>query len=144
MSCTRIQQDGMRYLDGEMTASERAEFERHLEGCETCREAIRELGGLEADLGRMQIRDPMDDFWDDYWRGTWRRTERRFSWWLVIGGLAMIAAYVVYETVLNFGRLTFGKTAVVVLAVGLLGLFVSVVRERVHQYRSDRYRNVKR
>ena len=139
-----MEHDGMRYIDGEMTVSEQAEFERHLEGCETCRAAVAELGGLEKELGRMRIEDPMDDFWEAYWRGTWRRAERRFSWWLFVAGLAMIAGYFVYESVRNFGRITFGKTAVVVLVVGLLGLLVSVVRERVHQYRSDRYKDVKR
>ncbi|MBN1886196.1 MAG: zf-HC2 domain-containing protein [Candidatus Krumholzibacteriota bacterium] len=144
MNCTRMECDGMRYLDGEMGASEKMAFERHLEGCETCRAAVEELGGLEKELGAMQIRDPIDEFWEGYWRGIYRRLERRFSWWLVVGGLLMIAAYIVYETVRNFGQLTFGKTALVVLAVGVLGLFVSVVRERVHQCRSDRYRDIQR
>ena len=34
MTCSRMEHDGMRYLDGEMSQEERLEFERHLEKCE--------------------------------------------------------------------------------------------------------------
>ena len=40
MTCSRMEHDGMRYLDGEMTPEERLEFEGHLEQCETCRNSL--------------------------------------------------------------------------------------------------------
>ncbi len=40
MSCNRMETDGMRYLDGEMSAAERAAFEEHLSSCGECRQSI--------------------------------------------------------------------------------------------------------
>jgi len=144
LSCGRIETDGMRYIDGEMTPDERSGFEEHLAGCETCREAMEELSVVNRLTGMMRIRDPVDDFWENYWKSIMRRAERRFAWILLVTGAVLAAIWQLYRAVRDFGRLTFGKAALLIFAAGAVMLLVSVVRERIHQHRTDKYRDIKR
>lgn len=144
MTCSRMESDGMRYIDGEMTLDEQAAFERHLESCDDCRRAMRELGKVNRLTRSITMKDPQDEFWEYYWKSIYRRLERKAAWIFVIVGICMITGYELISAIQNFGRITFQKVALVVLLIGIIMLVVSVVRERLHQYRSDPYRDVKR
>lgn len=144
MKCSRIQSDGMRYLDGEMCEEERVEYERHLEECEDCRKSIENFRELRALTGRIKMRDPQDEFWDKYWRSIYRRIERKTAWIFIIVGALMLVAYEVFRAFRSFGEITFEKIALVIFIFGLILLLVSVVRERIHQYGTDRYKDVER
>ncbi len=103
MSCDRMENDGMRYIDGEMTPAQAAEFERHLEGCETCMRSIAELGRVDSMAGRMRIADPMDVFWEGYWKSIYKRGERRTAWILIVAGAAATVLFGIFEIGRNFG-----------------------------------------
>ena len=144
MTCSRMETDGMRYLDGEMSDSERVVFERHIEQCGECREVLKDLRKLQTLTGRIKMKDPTDEFWEDYWKSIYRRIERRTAWIFIIAGALMLIAYELYRSVLSFGKITFEKVALVLFVVGGILLIVSVVRERAHQYKTDRYKDVER
>ena len=144
MSCNRMETDGMRYLDGEMSAAERTEFEEHLSSCGECRQAMDELGSVERLTGMMKIRDPQDDFWEVYWKNLFRRAERRTGWLLLIAGAALVLLYALWKGVTDFGEITFMKVVTIMVAAGFIILLISVIRERVHQYRTDRYKDIER
>ncbi len=144
MSCNRIETDGMRYLDGEMSAKEKIEFKEHLASCGACRQAMNELGSVARLTGMMKIRDPQDDFWEAYWKKLFRRLERKTGWLLMIAGAALIILYALWRGVTDFGEITFVKVVAVILAAGFVILLVSVIRERLHQYKTDRYKDIER
>ncbi|MCK4549165.1 MAG: zf-HC2 domain-containing protein [Candidatus Krumholzibacteria bacterium] len=144
MSCNRIETDGMRYLDGEMSDDERAAFEEHLSACGECRQAMNELGSVERLTGMMKIRDPQDDFWEAYWKKLFRRLERKTGWLLMIAGAALIILYALWRGVTDFGEITFVKVVAVIVAAGFVMLLISVIRERLHQYKTDRYKDIER
>ncbi len=95
-------------LDGELSPAERAEAERHLEGCAGCREelaALRSLGERTASLPRDL--EPPADLWPEIRRalparrpGTIRPVPGFPSWILGWGGLVPAAASVVLVIVL--------------------------------------------
>ena len=144
MSCNRMETDGMRYLDGEMSAAERAAFEEHLSSCGECSQSMDELGSVERLTGMMKIRDPQDDFWEAYWKKLFRRFERKTGWLLMIAGAALIILYTLWKGVTDFGEITFVKVVAVILAAGFVILLISVIRERLHQYKTDRYKDIER
>ncbi|HSG27943.1 MAG TPA: zf-HC2 domain-containing protein [Candidatus Krumholzibacterium sp.] len=142
MKCNRMETDGMRYLDHEMNADEIEEFDRHLSECAECRTTMDQLGRLDAFTGRMKIRDPVDTFWEGYWSSVFRRLERKSAWLMIIAGAFIVAVYALVMMFRNFGRITIGKVGLMVLIAGLVFLFISVLRERHHQSKSDRYNDV--
>ena len=142
MKCNRMETDGMRYLDHEMTADEIEEFDRHLSECEECRAVMDEMGALDRFTGRMKIKDPVDTFWEGYWKSIFRRLERKSAWLLVIAGALIVTGYFAFQALRNFGEITIGKIGIVVLFAGFIVLFISVLRERIHQKKTDRYDDV--
>ncbi len=144
MSCNRMETDGMRYLDGEMSAAERTAFEEHLSSCGVCRQSMDELGSVERLTGMMKIRDPQDDFWEAYWKKLFRRLERKTGWLLLIAGAVLIVLYALWKGVTDFGEITLVKVIAVIFVAGFVVLLVSVIRERIHQYRTDRYKDIER
>jgi predicted anti-sigma-YlaC factor YlaD len=134
----------MRYIDGEMTAEQRAAYEEHLASCAECRQAIAELGSVERLTGMMKVRDPQDDFWEVYWKKLFRRLERKTGWLLMIAGAVLIVLYALWKGVTDFGEITFMKVVTIAVAAGFVILLISVIRERIHQYKSDRYKDIER
>jgi hypothetical protein len=53
-SCEFAHLDGV-YVLGALAAGERAEYERHLSGCEECSRALRDLAGIPGLLGRVPL-----------------------------------------------------------------------------------------
>ena len=50
------------FVDGELTDDERALIERHLSGCETCAETLRELEAVATRAGELSSsREPATD-----------------------------------------------------------------------------------
>ncbi len=139
-----MEHDGMRYIDGEMDDAKRVAFEEHLGVCDDCRRALEELREVNRLTGSITMKDPQDEFWDLYWKSIYRRLERKTAWIFMIAGIAMLVGYELYRAFSSFGRITFQKVALIVFIVGAALLLVSVVRERIHQYKSDPYRDVKR
>ena len=64
MTCP-FTQDVSVYVLGSLSATERLEFERHLEECGRCTRSLRELAGLPGLLGRVDAsvleRSPVDE-----------------------------------------------------------------------------------
>ena len=65
MECTRFQTDGMRLLDGEMSAEEKTEYESHVGQCGACREELASMGRVIELTDELKFRTPDDEFWDD-------------------------------------------------------------------------------
>lgn len=144
MTCSRMESDGMRYIDGEMSPEERLEFEEHLGTCESCRRSLEGFRKLQSLTGRVKMKDQTDEFWEQYTKSLYRRLERKTAWFFIIAGAFMLVVYELYRAVASFGRITFEKVALVVFALGAVLLLVSVIRERIHQYRGDKYNKIER
>lgn len=144
MACTRFQTDGMRLLDGELTDVEKAEYEAHVNACDVCRDELTALGRVVRLTNELKLRPPDDAFWDGYWESVYRRSERGTGFLLLVGGIIALLGVVVFKAVTSPNFLTYEGISVTVILVGLIVIFVSVVRERVHESRSDPYKGVRR
>jgi hypothetical protein len=100
VSCPFAHEDGA-YVLGALSPAERAEFERHLAGCDECSRGVQELAGLPGLLARVSpelLEDPPadepvpDTLLPSLVREV-RRTQRRRM--LVVAGVAAAATLVV-------------------------------------------------
>lgn len=144
MTCNRYQTDGMRLLDGEMSAGEAAAYEEHLRGCDLCRREMESLGRVVRFSEELKLRVPEDEFWKGYWESVYRRSERRLGFVLLIAGLLALTGYGIFRAVTSPSFLTYEGISITIMLVGLAVIFVSVVRERYHESRNDPYREVER
>jgi len=144
MECTRYQTDGMRFLDGELTESEKLEYESHVRQCDDCGRELASLGRVVDLTNELRLRVPDDEFWEGYWESVYRRSERSVGFFFVIAGVLAVLMYGVFKAVTSPKLLSYEGISVTVILIGLVVIFVSVARERYHESRNDPYKGVKR
>ncbi len=142
MVCKRFQADGMRLLDGELGAGEKEEYEDHVRGCEDCRRELREIGRIVELTNDLKLRAPDEEFWAGYWDSLFRRMERGTGFFLMIAGILAVSAFALFKAVTSPQFLTFQGIAVAIILLGVIVVFLSVVRERYYESKSDPYKGV--
>ena len=131
-----------RYVDNEMSVSERAEFEKQLEASTELQREVAIQRALKGDLSAMGLDRP-EPPGGSVWDAVNRSIARPTGWVFLIIGALMYAAYAVYtfiESPLNlFERLMIGF-----VVIGFVILLASVGWERIRDYRTDPYKGVQR
>lgn len=143
-NCTRYQADGMRWLDGELSAPEAALYEVHVRECDECRRELTSLGRIVRMTDELKLRVPDDEFWAGFWESIYRRIERRVGFVLLIAGVVAILGYAIFRALKSPALLTYEGISVMLILVGLVVVFISVARERYHESKNDPYKEVKR
>ena len=143
MVCERFQTDGMRLLDGEMSAEEQTVYEQHVKGCEDCAQELEQIGRVVKLTDDLRLKAPDEEFWARYWDSLLHRMERGTGFVLMIVGIVAVLLFAIYKAVTSPEFLTFTGISIAVILVGLVVIFLSVVRERYHESKSDPYKEVK-
>jgi len=148
MTCQEYKDLMMAYLDNELDDEQRQAFEQHLATCPECAKELKEFEKLKQLTDSVTLMEPEDRIWQQYWGNVYNRIERNLGWILfsvaailliIYGGFKLIEEIIKDQTV---GVLL--KAALLTLIGGLAILFVSVLRERVHFWNKDRYKDVRR
>jgi hypothetical protein len=111
VTCDFADRDGS-YVLGALSPAERLEFEEHLDGCDDCTRAVRELAGLPGLLARVDPmvlerppgEDPLPDTLLPSLLGTVRRTRRRRAYVTGAVAAAAVAAVVVLGSLVVRGH----------------------------------------
>ena len=143
MVCERFQSDGMRFLDDELTAEEKRQFEEHVKNCDDCRCELREFGRVVDLTNDFKLKAPDEEFWARYWDDLSHRLERGAGFFLMIAGIVVVLLYAVYKAVTSPEFLTFKGISIAVILLGLVVIFLSVVRERYYESKNDPYKGVR-
>ena len=148
MSCDKFKNQMMGYIDRELSEQERTEFLEHVQGCAECSTELEHFQKMKEVTNGMKLTSPEDKVWQDYWSQIYNRIERGIGWillsicgivLLVYGGYKAVEEFIADPT-LGF----FVKVAVLGLIAGVAILFVSVLRERLYFWKTDRYKDVRR
>jgi hypothetical protein len=130
------------YIDGELTQQQRQRVEVHCDGCEECNSDLRELRALRERVGRSGLSELGEDIWREQMDDTTVRATRGIGWLLFIGGLLIVAGYGIYEFVIDTS-LTLGVKLLFAAIYGGMGvLFLSVLRQRLIERKTDKYKDV--
>lgn len=148
MRCEDFPGLSMAWLDDELEKEERRAFEKHLEECPACRAELEPLRGVKEVTTRMKLADLEDREWRRYGNLVYHRIERGAGWALFSLGSILLLAWIGWE--LFAGLLkddsipVVGRAGIGCALLGLVILFVGVVRQRLHARRRDPYRGVER
>ena len=130
------------YLDGELTQQEKQRVALHLEGCEHCRQLLEELTALRERMGRAGLSAIHADEWREDMDDPGVKLSRGIGWLLFLGALLIIGGYVVYTFLADPGITGFWKTVFSAFYLGLAALFISVLRQRLIERKTDKYKDV--
>ena len=97
----------------------------------------------------IEFKEPSDDELEKYWQSIYNRLERSVGWVLLSVGAILLLCYggfeLVEELIRNPSVAVAVKVGVVALVIGVVVLFVSLLRERLTVCKVDRYsKEVKR
>lgn len=144
----RLRRLMMAHLDGELDPPEREELERRLASDPALEREWDRLVRLKEVTEGMRLRKPPEEVWDSYWTSVYRRLERGVAWILVSIGVMVLLGYgawtAVQELLADTEMPWFLKAAILATTVGVVVLFVSVLREKLFVRGRQRYKDVER
>lgn len=130
------------YLDGELTQQERQRVDLHLAECPDCAGMLDELEALRHRMGQSGLSRKYEDDWREEMGDVGVKLSRGIGWVLFIGAVVIIGGFVVVQFLTDPGISGFWKFIFGGFYIGLLGLFVSVLRQRLIERKTDKYKDV--
>lgn len=137
-----------KWIDGEISDSEKAELEAHVQTCQNCQIEFEKFKNLKEETMHMKKQLLPDMAWDEYWNHLYNRLERGIGWILVSIAAIIFLGFAAYHFMMDFlqsPEIPFiEKFAVTALIAGGLVLFVSVLREKLMTRKHDKYKEIQR
>jgi len=132
------------YLDGELTQADNQRVRLFLEENEEARQTYEEMRRLQQLTAQIQFGDPNEAAMEAIEERLSVQAPRRFGWALVAVGFLLWLAYGAVLALRHPRWPTLPELFSGAVAIGLLLLFVSVLRQRLLERPLDRYRKVKK
>ena len=127
-------------LDGELNGEQRAELDAHLATCAGCQRELDSLRRLFVGTGEAFGGElPPDAVWDQFLDDVYNRMERKTGWMLLVIGLILLCAFGTYAFIVEPWGPALIKILVATPVIGLILLFISVLRQRLENLKTDRY-----
>ena len=142
-SCQHFEELLTGYLDGELTQQESQRVAVHIEQCEDCRKTLRQLQQLQQAVQETQYPNLEQEKLETMMNDLTSKSLQGIAWFALSAGLAMIIAFAVYAFWIDTGMPWYHKLAMSLIWGGGIGLFVSVLRQRLIARKTDKYRRVK-
>lgn len=130
------------YIDGELTQQIRQRVEIHCSGCEACAANLLELQELRERVGKSKLSELGEDIWREDMQDTGVKVSRGIGWLLLIGFVLAGASYGIFAFVIDSSMSVLEKVLVGGVYLGLASLFFSVLRQRLIERKTDKYKDV--
>lgn len=130
------------YLDKELTQQQRQRVELHCDACAECRKSLEELKMLRDSIGKARLSEVDQDVWRESMDDVVVRTSHGIGWLLVLGGVLVAAGVGVYHFVFDSSLTLVERLMIGGIYGGLLLLFLSVLRQRLIERKTDKYKDV--
>jgi len=130
------------YIDGELTQQQRQRVEIHCSDCSDCETELNELRALRSDVSNARLSEYGEDVWRENMDDGTVTMTRGIGWILFLGALLVCGAIGIYEFVLDSSMGIFEKLLIGAVYGGLALLFFSVLRQRLIERKTDKYKDV--
>lgn len=130
------------YLDGELTQQQSQRVDLHLAQCEQCRTLLQELTEMRTRMGASRLSPTGADEWRENMQEPGVQWTRGIGWVLLIGAALVLFTVVAAHFLTDDSIGGFEKFLISVFYLGWATLFVSVLRQRLIERRTDKYKDV--
>jgi predicted anti-sigma-YlaC factor YlaD len=136
------------YLDRELDDRKKTIVEQHIRECQDCKKEFEEMKQLEDVMNKMELKKPSKEAWETYEASVYNRLERRLGWiFLSIGAMILLffGGYKLIEGLLKDpGSPLVLKIGILAALAGVVILVVSLAREQLFSYKSERYKEIEK
>ncbi|OGL42105.1 MAG: hypothetical protein A2161_19685 [Candidatus Schekmanbacteria bacterium RBG_13_48_7] len=134
----------MGLMDNELTPEEASDVNQHLIHCSKCREEYDQIRETTGKIGGISFIEPQDEVLKNLWKMPYSHFTRNAGLFLVLGSYVALIIYALFQLLTEDKAPVFPKIAIAALVIGFIILLGSMIRERLHTYQSDPYKEVKR
>jgi len=134
------------YLDGELDKDGERRLEAHIQQCSVCRREYSAMKRLVIGTAAAFFVDPPpEEVWDTFLDRVYNRLERKFGWVVFILGAVALTVFGLILFITEPWGSALIKLLIAAPVIGLVILFISVLRQRLSVAKTDRYsRDVQR
>ena len=130
------------YIDGELTQQDRQRVEIHCDACSACSEERDGLMDLRSAMGKLKLSTIGEDIWRENMNDVTVKTSRGIGWLLFGGGILAAAGFGLFAFIFAEQVSTTEKLIAGAIYGGLAALFFSVLRQRLIERKTDKYKDV--
>ena len=130
------------YIDDELTQQQAQRVRLHCDSCAECATELEQLETLRREVGKTRLSPLGEDIWREHMNEPTVEVTRGIGWILFILGVLGISGIAIYEFVIDTGIETHIKVITSLVWLGLGALLVSVLRQRLIERKSDKYKDV--
>lgn len=129
-------------MDGELTQQQRQRVQAHCDRCSQCAEELSSLKNIRRTLGSAQLSETGTDHWRERMSESGVGAVRGAGWMLLIAGLLVAGAVFLFAFLTDNSISLLYKVLMAAIYGGLGLLFVSVLRQRLIERKTDKYKDV--
>ena len=130
------------FVDGELTQQQRQLVTLHCDECAECRENLSRLRALRERIKNASLSEVGEDKWRETMNDNTVQTARSIGWLLFIAGLLAIAGIGLFVFIFDDEIPVGMKLIMVAIYGGLATLLFSVLRQRLIERKTDKYKDV--
>jgi len=130
------------YLDGELTQQQRQRIELLLEESPALRSELAELKKMQSTVKTLPHKELVKERLNEMVSSSTQRVTHKSGWVLYVVGLAVLVGWGLYQFSRDDEVHLVEKIATGMVLMGVVLLFVSVLRQRLNEARNDRYKDV--
>lgn len=130
------------YLDGELTQQQRQQVERLLDESPALRSELAELEKMQSTIKTLPHKEIGKERLNEMVSSSTQRVTQKSGWALYVVGLAVLVGWGLYQFSRDDEVHLVEKIATGMVLMGVVLLFVSVLRQRLSEARNDRYKDV--
>jgi anti-sigma factor RsiW len=130
------------FVDGELTQQQRQLVTLHCDSCSECRKNLANLHELRQRISKAKLSEVGEDKWRETMNDPTVQTTRSIGWLLFIAGLLVIAGIGLVGFIFNDEIPVGVKLIMIAVYGGLATLLYSVLRQRLIERKTDKYKDV--
>ncbi len=130
------------FVDGELTQQQRQRVMLHCECCDECQQILSELRALRERIGKACLSEVGEDQWRETMKNPSIQFCRLVACLLLISGLLVAAGIGLIAFLASDGMSVGAKLIVFAIYGGLALLLFSVLRQRLIERKTDKYKDV--
>lgn len=131
------------YIDQELSQQKAQRVRLHIESCDKCRNVYQDLLAIRKEMGQLQYPECEEAKLERIMKEPVSKMLGIVGWVLLIIGLIGFMGWQAFTFYTQPAVPTWAKIGVLLIELGVLGLFLSVLRQRLIARKTDKYRNVK-
>lgn len=130
------------YIDGELTQQQRQKVELHSAQCPQCHQDLQDLQALRERIAGAALSPIGTDQWRENMKDSSVETTRNVGWIMFVLGMVAIGLVLVFGVLLDNGIALGMKVILFAIYGGLAILLYSVLRQRLIERKTDKYKDV--